>query len=62
MSCALCVLGFKKDGKVRKLERYITALNSNVCIDITTYRIRIEMLRDDLPGRDTARCIYVCGN
>ena len=22
--CALCALGFKKDGKVRKLERYIT--------------------------------------
>ena len=22
--CALCILGFKKDGKVRKLERYIT--------------------------------------
>ena len=22
--CALCTLGFKKDGKVRKLERYIT--------------------------------------
>ena len=24
MLCALCALGFKKDGKVRKLERYIT--------------------------------------
>ena len=22
--CALCAVGFKKDGKVRKLERYIT--------------------------------------
>ena len=22
--CALCALGFKKDGKVRKLERYIS--------------------------------------
>ena len=22
--CALCALGFKKDGKVRKFERYIT--------------------------------------
>ena len=24
MLCALCALGFKKDGNVRKLERYIT--------------------------------------
>ena len=24
MLCALCALGFKKDGKVRKLEQYIT--------------------------------------
>ena len=24
MLCALCALGFKKDGKVRKLERYKT--------------------------------------
>ena len=41
---ALCALGFKKDGKVRKLERY----NSSIGIDITTYRIRIEHFG---PGR-----------
>ena len=39
--CALCALGFKKEGKVRKHERYITQLNSSMVIDITTCRIRI---------------------
>ena len=46
--CALCALGFKKNGKVRKLERYITALSSIMGIDITTYRIRIGRFG---PGR-----------
>ena len=46
--CALCALGFKKDGKVRKLEWYIAALNSSMSIDITTYRIRIGRFG---PGR-----------
>ena len=46
---ALCILGFKKNGKVRKLERYITQrLNSNMGIDIPTYRIRIGSFG---PGR-----------
>ena len=48
--CALYALGFKKDGKVRKLERYITqrSINSSMGIDITTYRIRIGRFG---PGR-----------
>ena len=45
--CALCALGFKKDGKVWELERYITALNSRMDIDITTYRIRIGRFGPD---------------
>ena len=28
--CALCALGFKKDGKARKLERYITQRSISV--------------------------------
>ena len=42
--CALCALGFKKGGKVRKLERYITQRS----IPFTTYRIRIGRFG---PGR-----------
>ena len=30
--CALCALGFKKDGKVRKLERYITQRSISVWV------------------------------
>ena len=42
--CVCCALGFKKAGKVRKLERYITQRS----IPYTTYRIRIRRLG---PGR-----------
>ena len=51
--CALCALGFKKAGKVRKLERYIIQCPIPVWdIDITTYRIRIGRFG---PDRGTCR-------
>ena len=34
--CALCALGFKKDGKVRKLERYIT--QRSIPVEVLTSR------------------------
>ena len=47
--CALCALGFKKDGKVWKLEWYVTqVINSSMGTDITTNRIRIGCFG---PGR-----------
>ena len=46
--CALCALGFKKDGNVRKLERYITQHSIQVWILTKTYRIRIGRFG---PGR-----------
>ena len=39
--CGLCALGFKKDGNVRKLERYITQRSITVWVLTSTYRMRI---------------------
>ena len=57
MLCALCTLGFKQDGKVRKLERvHKTALNSSMGIDITTYRIRIGHFGPGRVSMSTGSC------
>ena len=41
MLCALCALGFKRDGKVQKLERYITQLLFPVWV-LTSRHIEYE--------------------
>ena len=40
--CALCALGFKKDGKVRKLERYITQRSVPVWV-LTSRHTKYEL-------------------